>query len=74
MHLFYPPKSCINIVFDFSWDDCCIQGKLETIDLIIVLDSILWDKQPREKLQCLYENLMSNYFRKMAILKKKYKL
>ena len=22
MHLAYPPKFCITIVFDFSWDDC----------------------------------------------------
>ena len=27
MHLVYPPRLSITIVFDFSWDDCCkIQG------------------------------------------------
>ena len=28
------------------------------------------DRQTREKLQCLYENLMSNNFRKTAVLNK----
>ena len=27
-------------------------------------------RQPREKLECLYENLISNNFRKTAILRK----
>ena len=31
---------------------------------------ILTSRQTREKLQCLYENLMSNNFRKTAVLKK----
>ena len=36
MHLVYPPtalppKFCINIVLDFSWDNCYIQEKLETM-------------------------------------------
>ena len=31
MHLIYPPKFCITIVFDFSWDDCNTQEKLETM-------------------------------------------
>ena len=38
------------------------------IDLIMVLEAILRDKQPCEKLQCSYENLMSNNFRKLAVL------
>ena len=29
MHLVYSPKFCIIIVFDFSWDDCNTQQKLE---------------------------------------------
>ena len=33
-------------------------------------DAILTSRQTREKLQCLYENLMSNNFRKTAVLKK----
>ena len=31
-------------------------------------------RQTREKLQCLYENLMSNNFHKTAVLKKIYEL
>ena len=42
---------------------CCI-------DLVTVFDAILTSRQTREKLQCLYENLMSNNFRKTAVLKK----
>ena len=41
-----------------------------TIDLVTVFDAILTSRQTREKLQCLYENLMSNNFRKMAVLNK----
>ena len=40
------------------------------IDLVTVLDAILTSRQTREKLQCLYENLMSNNFRRTAVLKK----
>ena len=36
----------------------------------MVLETILTSRQPREKLQCLYEKLMSNNFRKRAVLKK----
>ena len=39
------------------------------IDLITVFDAILMSRQTREKLQCLYENLMSNNFRKTTLLK-----
>ena len=42
----------------------------KTIDLVTVFDAILTSRQTREKLQCLYENLMSNNFRRMAVLKK----
>ena len=38
--------------------------------LIMVLEAILTSRQTREKLQCLYENLMLNNFRKTAVLKK----
>ena len=31
MHLVYFPKFCITIIFDFSWDDCNTQEKLETV-------------------------------------------
>ena len=30
MHLVYPLKFCISVVFDFSWDDCNTKEKLET--------------------------------------------
>ena len=36
----------------------------------MVLEAILTSKQPREKLQCSYENLLSNNFRKTPILEK----
>ena len=32
--------------------------------------AILTSRQTREKLQCLYENLISNNFRRTAVLKK----
>ena len=40
------------------------------IDLVTVFDAILTSRQMREKLQCLYENLMLNNFCKTAVLKK----
>ena len=40
------------------------------IDLVTVFDAILTSRQTCEKLQCLYENLLSNDFRKTAVLKK----
>ena len=40
------------------------------IDLVTVFDAILTSRQTCEKLQCLYENLMSNNFRKTAVRKK----
>ena len=36
----------------------------------MVFNAILMSSQTREKLQCLYENIISNNFRKMAVLKK----
>ena len=36
----------------------------------IVFDAILTSGQTRDKLQCLYESLMSNNFRRTAVLKK----
>ena len=40
------------------------------MDLVTVFDAILTSRQAREKLQCLYENLMSNNFLITAVLKK----
>ena len=31
MHLVYPPKFYITVVFDFAWDDCNTQEELETM-------------------------------------------
>ena len=47
----------------------CLDLSLQ-IDLVTVFDAILTSRQTRAKLQCLYENLISNNFRKMAVLKK----
>ena len=44
------------------------------IDLVTVLEAILTSRKPREKLLYLYENLMSNNFRKTAVLNCKLKL
>ena len=41
------------------------------VNNVKVLEANLTRRQPREKLQCLYENLMSNNFCKTAFLKKK---
>ena len=41
-----------------------------SIELVTVFDAILTSTQMREKLQCLYENLMSNNFRRTDVLKK----
>ena len=43
---------------------------LSEIDLVKVFDAILTSRQTREKLECLYENLMSNNFLSTAFLKK----
>ena len=40
------------------------------IDLVTVFDAILTCRQTCEKLQCLYENVMSNNFHKTAFVKK----
>ena len=43
---------------------------LAKVDLVTVFDAILTSRLTCEKLQCLYENLMSNNFCKTAVLKK----
>ena len=45
-------------------------GVVIRIDLVTVFDRILTNRQTREKLQCLYENPMSNNFRKTDFLEK----
>ena len=49
---------------DSTWEEFCL------IHLVMVLEAILMCRQPRENSQCLYENLMSNNFCKMTVLKK----
>ena len=53
-------------------DLCTFEGTTlsRRIDLVTVFDAILTSRETREKLQCLYENLMSNNFRRTAFLKK----
>ena len=36
------------------------------MDLVTVFDAILTNRQTREKLQCLYKDIMSNNFRRTA--------
>ena len=40
------------------------------MDLVTDFDAILTSRQTLEKLQRLYENLMSNNFRRRAVLKR----
>ena len=51
----------------FCFSPCWMRKR---IGLVTLLDAILTSRQTRAKLQCLYENLISNNFRKMAVLKK----
>ena len=48
----------------FLWEFYATDNK-PLIDLVTVLEATLTSRQEREKLQCLYENLMSNNFRKI---------
>ena len=40
------------------------------MDLVTVLEAILTGRQPRESLQSLYDNLISNNFPKTAVIEK----
>ena len=46
-----------------------VQTSVFIIDLVTVFDAILTSRQTREKLQCLYENLISNNFPRTAVQK-----
>ena len=64
----FTPKQSVSLYLYFL---NLIQKRSEwSIDLVTVFDAILTSRQTREKLQCLYENLMSNNFRRRAVLKK----
>ena len=54
------------------WRHICLWTESRRDGLISLdfVDAILTSRQTCEKLQCLYENLMSNNFRKTAVLKK----
>ena len=72
------PDPLLKMVFDNTVfvHDYSSHGNTSTLrfyikDLVTVFDGILTSRQTREKLQCLYENLMSNNFRKTSLLKKK---
>ena len=57
----------VKIQDDQSW---AFSETVQKIDLVTVFDAILTSRQTREKLQCLYENLMSNNFHRTAVLTK----
>ena len=67
-HFCYFVESKIIYVYDKSQTN----ERNSLIDLVTVFDAFLTSRQTREKLQCLYENLMSNNFGKTrtAVLKK----
>ena len=72
--------SAVSVFLSYSDAYRCTNQPLENIrplecgriELVTVLEAILARRQAREKLQCLYEILMSNNFRKTAVLKKIY--
>ena len=57
IHLFYPQKICIGIVFDFSWDIFMSQEKLQTMVMQKVLGGnrgVLWDCARSESEKSVY--------------------
>ena len=48
----------------------CHQNKIVNKRLNRPFHAILTSRQTRKKLQCWYENLMSNNFRRMAVMNK----
>ena len=61
---------CVVFLKPSLWATLHEDAIVQAIDLVTVFDAILTSRQTCEKLQCLYENLMSNNFRKTAVLKK----
>ena len=76
-HILVEDHVPINVVIPWKGLWVCGSGispKLKiTIDYqlidLVIFATMLTSRQTREKLQCLYENLMSNNFRKTAVLK-----
>ena len=64
-------RDCYTRMLDTNLPTYCVALLMPSaIDLVTVFDAILTNRQKCEKLQCLYENLMSNNFRTTAVLKK----
>ena len=61
---YYSPFCALSRRRQMTFPFCCY------IDLVTVFEAILTSRQAREKLQCLYENLMSNNFLGTTVLKK----
>ena len=65
---FVPSSNFLSSYCNVSLD--LVAATCAFIDLVTVFNAILTSRQMLEKLQCLYENLMSKNFCKMAVLKK----
>ena len=64
-------RDCYTRMLDLNLPIYCVALLMPSaIDLVTVFDAILTNRQTCEKLQCLYENVMSNNFRTTAVLKK----
>ena len=64
-------RDCYTRMLDLNLPTYCVALLMPSaIDLVTLFDAILTNRQTCEKLQCLYENLMSNNFRTTAVLKK----
>ena len=75
MHLVYlpppPHKFCLTIVFDFSWDDCNTQKKLETM----VMEKLVGGGGGVRATRCtvLYVKMVNGLLRTFSFLKGVYK-
>ena len=64
-------RDCYTRMLNMNIPTYCVALLMPSaIDLVTVFDAILTNRQTCEKLQCLYENVMSNNFRTTAVLKK----
>ena len=64
------PRAIMTWTSDQRLQKLSLALRCQRIDLVTVFEAILTSRQAREKLQCFYENLMSNNFRKTTVLKK----
>ena len=64
-------QNCRGKEYTVVWIENSIFVIPYTIDLIMVSEAILKGRQPLDKLQCFYGNLMSDNFRKAAVRWKK---